>query len=103
MSPRRRSATKGTKAQNRKAKIHKSKPNLIMCFCVFCDLKNVGLKFFEQLDANPAAAELDDAATFEIVEDRRSGLTCGADETRNVVMREWHEVIIGCTRCQLVQ
>ena len=57
--------------------------------------RGVGLKFFEALDSNTTTAQLDDAATFEIVEYGGSSLTCCADETRNVLVSEWHDVISG--------
>ena len=68
-------------------------------FCDFCTSlwleRGVGLKFFEALDSNTTTAQLDDAATFEIVEYGGSSLTCCADETRNVLVSEWHDVISG--------
>ena len=42
---------------------------------------------------HPATAELDDAAAFEIVEDGGGGLTCGADQARNIVMGKRNEII----------
>ena len=64
-------------------------------FCAFYVLlkSDVGLKLFETLDSNPTTAQLDDAATFEIVEYGGGSLTRGADETRNVLVSERHDVI----------
>ena len=100
------------KAQRHKRENRNYRSTLIwvMCFCTFLWLKTgVGLKLFQALDADRAAAQLDDAATFEIVEDCSSSLTRGSDETRNVMMREWNEVISGSSldfsgaRCEFVQ
>ena len=81
-----------------KKQVHKEAQKFFLInFCDFCTSlwleRGVGLKFFEALDSNTTTAQLDDAATFEIVEYGGSSLTCGADETRHVLVSEWHDVI----------
>ena len=80
-----------------KSKYTKSTKILLDNFCafVYCLKGCVRLKLFETFDTNATAAQLDDAATFEIVEYGGSSLTRSADETSNVLMSERHDVISG--------
>ena len=54
----------------------------------------VRLQLLQDLDTNPSAAQLNDTASFEIVEDSGCGLASGADQTGDVVMRERDEIIV---------
>ena len=81
-----------------KKQIHKEAQKFFLInfrdFCTSLWLeRGVGLKFFEALDSNTTTAQLDDAATFEIVEDRGGRLARGANQTGDVVMCKWDEVI----------